>query len=69
MSRFALLAGLMLLIVVYYYFLGYGPTPSEIYDDREWWQPRGWLHQVHLFSALSDLARDRATSTFTFNFE
>ncbi len=59
MSRFALLAGLMLLIVVYYYFLGYGPTPSEIYDDREWWQPRGWLHQVHLFSALSDMARDR----------
>jgi hypothetical protein len=59
MSRFALLAGLMLLVVVYYYFLGYGPTASEIYDDREWWQPRGWFHQVGLFSALSDMARDR----------
>ncbi len=59
MARFALVAGLLLLAVVYYYFLGYGPTPSEIYDDREWWQPRGWIHQIALFSSLSDMARSR----------
>jgi hypothetical protein len=57
--RIALLAGLMALAVVYYYFLGYGPTASEIYDEKEWWQPRGWIHQMAAFSALSDMARDR----------
>lgn len=60
--RIALFAGLILLAVVYYYFLGYGPTASEIYDDREWWQPRGWIHQWAAFSALSDMARDRESA-------
>jgi len=59
MARFALVAGLLLLAAVYYYFIGYGPTASEIYDDREWWQPRGWIHQIALFSSLSDMARSR----------
>ncbi len=59
MVRFALVAGLLLLAVVYHYFLGYGPTASEIYDEREWWQPRGWIHQIALFSSLSDMARSR----------
>jgi hypothetical protein len=57
MSRFALIAGLLLLIVVYYYVFGYGPTASEIYDEREWWQPRGWIHQWWGLSALSAMAR------------
>ena len=57
MARFALIAGMLLLAVVYYYVLGYGPTASEIYDDREWWQPRGWIHQWWGLSALSQMAR------------
>ncbi|MBW2282219.1 MAG: hypothetical protein JRG82_15890, partial [Deltaproteobacteria bacterium] len=59
MVRFALVAGLLLVAAVYYYFIGYGPTASEIYDDREWWQPRGWIHQIAMFSSLSDMARSR----------
>ena len=62
MYRIALIAGLLLVVVVYYYFVGYGPTASEIYDDREWWQPRGWIHQVSFFTALSEMARDRESA-------
>jgi hypothetical protein len=42
MVRAVFLLAFVSLAVFYYYFLGAGPTPSELMD-LPWWKPRGWV--------------------------
>lgn len=44
------------LAVFYYYFLGAGPSPSEMFDDLEWYRPRGWLLRWDAMMSLAELA-------------
>lgn len=59
MLRLGFLVFAVLLAVVFYHFVGPAPGPSEIFDDLEWWRPRGWLHRWEAFAALADLAESR----------
>lgn len=64
MARVVILALFGLLAVFYYYFLGAGPTPSEYFDDLEWWRPRGWALRLDALSALRDLTQSESGTRF-----
>jgi hypothetical protein len=44
------------LAVFYYYFIGAGPSPSEMFDDLEWWRSRGWLLRSDAMIGLAEMA-------------
>jgi hypothetical protein len=51
---YLLVAGL--LAGFYYYFVGAGPGPSELFEDLEWWRPRGWLMDSDAMLAFAEMA-------------
>jgi hypothetical protein len=51
MTRGIYLAAYLGLAAFYYYFLGTGPTPSEI-GELDWWRPRGWALRWEALSGL-----------------
>ena len=45
-----------LLPVFYYYCVGAGPGPSELFEDLEWWRPSGSLIRSDALLSLAELA-------------
>ena len=56
MARGVFAVSFLGLAVFYYYFLGVGPTPSEI-GELEWWRPRGWALRWEALSGLKTLTQ------------
>ena len=56
MLRIGYVLTALLLAGFYYYFIGAGPGPSELFDDLEWWRPRGWLLRWDAMLGLAELA-------------
>jgi hypothetical protein len=44
--RTAFGVGFLALALLYYEFLGPGPTPSERAQDLPWWRPAGWAYEL-----------------------
>ena len=56
MIRILYVAVAALLAVFYYYFVGAGPGPSELFEDLEWWRPSGSLIRSDALLSLAELA-------------
>jgi hypothetical protein len=59
-NRTLYLVAFLGLAVIYYYFHGPGPTPSERALELPWWRPLGWAHQLDwaLLAPLQGIATD-----------
>ncbi len=60
MTRGLYLVVLLALATFYYYFLGAGPTPSEI-EELQWWRPRGWALRWESMAALKAMTEEEGS--------
>ncbi|MEE8557034.1 MAG: hypothetical protein V3T14_04020 [Myxococcota bacterium] len=63
MIRTVYIASFAGLAIFYYYFLGAGPTPSEI-GELEWFRPRGWALRLESMEGLKALAQSEGSSRY-----
>ncbi len=63
MTRGLYLVVLLALATFYYYFLGAGPTPSEI-EELQWWRPRGWALRWESMAALKAMTEEEGAIRF-----
>ncbi len=63
MTRGLYLVVLLALATFYYYFLGVGPTPSEI-GELQWWRPRGWALRWESMAALKAMTEEEGAIRF-----
>ena len=52
------------LLGAYYQLIGPAPTPSELYDDLEWWRSSGLVHRWEFLDVLDRLAEEGYPGAF-----